>query len=66
VSWTLQQMPHPKAFYTINVAAVKCRREAPCMAVGYVQHGPGDFPEIKTLAELWNGSNWVIQKSPNP
>jgi hypothetical protein len=65
-SWTVQDMPYSKSFYAIAITAVKCREAAPCMAVGYVQHDPGDFPVIKTLAELWNGSNWAIQKSPNP
>jgi hypothetical protein len=65
-SWALQTLPYPKAYYVIDPTAVKCRGSEPCMAVGYVQHGPGDFPTIKTLAELWDGSAWAIQNSPNP
>ena len=65
-AWALQAMPFPKAYHTIGVTAVKCRGSEPCVAVGSVQHGPGDFPTIKTLAELWNGSSWSLQNSPNP
>jgi hypothetical protein len=61
--WSLQQtrnLPGALVSYLISVA---CPTRHYCVAVGYDETVPG---ESRSLIEVWNGSNWVIQPSPEP
>ncbi len=57
--WTVQSIPDPAGddFYYLN--SVWCPAARACIAVGNSsdQHGDNDAP----LAEMWNGTTWVIQ-----
>ena len=46
-----------------HLESVSCVSASWCVAVGQFENGDG---YNQTLIELWDGSNWTIQASPNP
>jgi hypothetical protein len=42
---------------------VSCTSASACTAVGWYETSPGAYD---TLAEVWNGTTWTIQNTPNP
>ena len=59
--WVIQSTPNPSR--TSFLDGVSCSSRKACTAVGAYQTGSGAF---KTLAERWNGRNWIRQPTPNP
>jgi len=61
-TWVVQPTPNPSATTNAVLSGVSCSSSTTCTAVG---HYSGSTM-IATLAETWNGTKWVIHKSPNP
>lgn len=61
-TWTLQSTPNPSGNKASALQDVSCATETSCTAVGsWIGSG-----STKTLAEVWNGTSWSIQATPNP
>jgi hypothetical protein len=60
--WVIQKTPTPLGATGTVLRGISCKSKTACTAVGdYL--GSSVF---LTLAEAWNGTKWVIQKTPNP
>ncbi len=62
-SWTVQSMPPPTNATGTTLQGISCASGNACTAVGSSFSKSGGSP---TLAEVWNGIAWSIQKTPNP
>ncbi len=60
--WQLQTIPSPVT--TASLTAVSCTSATACIAVGY--YDTIDTGAQVTLAEVWNGSSWQVQSTPDP
>jgi hypothetical protein len=61
-NWTVQSTPNPATAANARLYGVSCKSATSCTAVGYWANASGsEF----TLAERWNGTNWVVQSTPN-
>src|SRR5262249_38965450 len=61
--WVIQRIPNPAGAQFSELAGVTCNMVASCVAGGDYVNGSGTDV---TLAERWDGTNWVIQPTPNP
>jgi hypothetical protein len=61
--WAVQATPAPEEATHASLESVSCTSAEACTAVGYYYTA---LTDQKTLAERWNGSEWVIQATPNP
>jgi hypothetical protein len=61
-SWTVQTAQLPAGATSSQLAGVSCTSATACEAVGQFSTGGSTF---QTLAEVWNGSTWTIQATPN-
>jgi hypothetical protein len=61
--WTVQSTPNPHGAAASALNGVSCSSGSACTAVGQFAVKSG---AQLTLAELWNGSSWHIQRTPNP
>jgi len=60
--WSSSTVAKPVGSTETSIGDVACTSGTFCMAVGrYVTEGTS-----KTLAEVWNGTNWTVQSTPNP
>lgn len=59
--WTIEPSPVPAGATDSVLSAVSCATSTVCMAVG----NAGTRTSASTLAELSNGSRWVILPTPN-
>jgi hypothetical protein len=65
-NWTLQTAATPSGATASTFTGVSCPSATDCEVVGgYTTSATSTFPTT-TLAELWNGTTWTIQTSPNP
>jgi hypothetical protein len=63
-TWTLQSTSNPGGSIASVLQEVSCAGETACTAAGsWVSGGGGSN---MTLAEVWNGTSWSIQGTPNP
>jgi hypothetical protein len=62
-SWIVQTTPAPSGSTSSYLLAVSCTSPVACTAVGAYRTGSG---HQFTLAESWNGSRWILDKTPNP
>jgi hypothetical protein len=60
-SWTIQSTPNVSGAANSALGGVSCPSATDCEAVGDSFTGPNSA----TLAEVWNGSSWAIQSTPN-
>src|SRR5690242_16138497 len=58
-TWTIVSIPDPGAG---QLPGIWCTSSSSCEAVGRFDNGG----TTQTLAEVWNGSSWNIQPTPNP
>lgn len=60
-SWKIEKAPTRSGFTESQLTGVSCTSATRCIAVG------SSFkPSVSvTLAEIWNGSKWTIQSTPN-
>jgi hypothetical protein len=64
-TWKIQKTPNPTGSTYSTLSGVSCTSTASttaCTAVGDYESTSGEF----TLAEVWNGATWKIQKTPHP
>ncbi len=61
-TWASEPLASPGGGRTPALAAVSCTAADDCTAVGLA----GNPASTTTLAELWNGTSWAIQPTPNP
>jgi hypothetical protein len=61
-SWSVQPMAAPVGTTYITLTGVSCTSASHCVAVG----GYGARTGLLTLAEVWNGTSWHVQQTPNP
>ncbi len=64
-SWTVESTPNPAVAHGENsvLSDVSCTSATACTAVGYYYNSVlSAFP----LAEIWNGTSWTIEPTPNP
>jgi hypothetical protein len=60
-SWAVESVaPVPSG--GASLTGISCAGAAGCVAVGYRDRASGG---LDTLAELWNGSSWVVLPTPN-
>jgi hypothetical protein len=62
-SWTVQTTPNPKGAIANELNAVSCSSATACTAVGTYEYGSG---VSEALVEVWNGTRWTVQTTPNP
>jgi hypothetical protein len=62
-SWSLQTVPNPAGIDFSELSGVSCPTAQACEAAGYSVNSSGTKV---TLAELWNGTEWTVQTTPNP
>jgi hypothetical protein len=63
-SWSAQATPTPAAGNSLGLTAVSCTTASSCEAVGtYNLQSTGT---AVNLAEVWNGTSWAVQHTPNP
>jgi hypothetical protein len=61
--WAIQKTPKPAGATGRTLIGVSCTSARTCTAVGV--YGNSARATV-TLAERWNGTKWVIRKTPNP
>jgi len=61
--WTIQPTPNPPGATYSVLGGVSCTSAVACIAVG--RYLDISYTEV-TLAEVWNGSTWAVQPTPNP
>jgi hypothetical protein len=60
--WVIQKTPTPMGSTSAVLRGVSCTSSTACTAVGD-QLGSSAF---LTLVDVWNGTKWVVRKTPNP
>ena len=61
--WTIQSTPEATGAQSSQLAAISCPTAVACIAVGsYLNSSPTEV----TLAEVWNGTSWTAQSTPDP
>jgi streptogramin lyase len=61
--WKLQSTPNPSGGKNVELNGVSCPSASSCTAVGSYANSSGN---IASLAERWNGSEWLIQALEGP
>lgn len=61
--WAVQPTPNPTGSTLSRLESVSCVSSTACTAVGYYYNS---FHVEVTLAEMWNGTSWTVQSTPNP
>jgi hypothetical protein len=61
-TWTVQSTPNPSDATSSILDGVSCASSSACTSTGWYQTAAG---VIETLAEVWNGTTWAIQPTPN-
>jgi hypothetical protein len=62
-SWALQATPNPTGAEASSLSAVSCTSASACTAVGNLTNAGGSHV---TLAEVWDGTSWQVQTTPDP
>jgi hypothetical protein len=62
-SWSIKATPNPAGAKRSTFNSVACASATTCIGSGYTVSSAG--PEL-TLAEIWNGTAWTVQSTPNP
>ena len=60
--WAVEASSNPAGTSDVRLSDVSCLSATKCTAVGYY----ASKHTYKALAELWNGSRWAIESTPNP
>ncbi|MFZ0667571.1 MAG: hypothetical protein WAM97_17615 [Acidimicrobiales bacterium] len=65
--WIAQQTAQVTGSIVDELQGVTCMSKTRCTAVGYYINGNGVGHSLgATLAESWNGSDWIIEPTPSP
>jgi hypothetical protein len=62
-SWRIQQTPDVSGATESDLSGVSCSSRDSCTAVGYYVNSARD---TVTLAEVWNGTSWTKEPTPDP
>ena len=62
-AWSIQATPNVPGAKLNSLAAVSCSAVSACTAIG---NDSANISSTLALAEVWNGSAWSIQPTPNP
>jgi hypothetical protein len=62
-AWKIQPVAAPAGATGATLDGVSCPAPSTCAAAGSYQASSG---AQESLAERWNGTTWVIQRTPNP
>ena len=62
-SWASQSIPNPSVSQNSALTSISCTSASSCTAVGNYQYG--GVPYINTLGEVWDGTSWRLQSTPN-
>jgi hypothetical protein len=62
-TWAVQAIPDPASSGEPSLNAVSCGSASSCEAVGSNDHNSAT---TQTLAEVWDGTDWTVQTTPNP
>jgi hypothetical protein len=66
-AWAVQSTPNPSATQGSQLSGVSCTSATSCTAVGsYQSSNVSNFGDYQTLVEVWDGTAWSIESSPNP
>jgi hypothetical protein len=63
-TWSVQAPPNPGA--SNGLSGVSCTSATYCVATGTSGARPGVYGDGGTLAEVWHGTAWSVQATPNP
>ncbi len=61
--WTAEAPPLPAGTTQSELSGVSCGAARSCEAVGQATKSSGD---VVFLAEVWGGTSWTVQSTPNP
>jgi hypothetical protein len=65
--WSIQSTPNPPGGNNNWLQAASCVAPTACTATGtYSYKYSGSLYLWGTVVERWNGTSWVVQRSPNP
>ena len=62
-TWSIEASPNPSGSEGTVLKGVSCTSGSACTAVGTYFDSSGNED---TLAEVWNGTSWSIETTPNP
>jgi hypothetical protein len=66
-AWTIQSISGPSTTQGSQLTGVSCTSAASCTAVGwYTSSSIPTFGQMLTVAEVWDGTAWTLETSPNP
>lgn len=66
-AWAAQAIPSPATTQGSTLGAVSCTSATSCTAVGQYQSSDvSDFGAFLTVAEVWDGTAWSLESTPNP
>jgi hypothetical protein len=60
--WKIVSTATPEGAKQVSLRGVSCPSATECIATGSDKTSSGEY----TLAELWNGTEWKVQSTPNP
>lgn len=63
-TWTIDAVPKPSGATEVDLNAISCASSTSCHAAGSFLPSNASFPRL-TLVEVWNGTKWSVQSSPN-
>jgi hypothetical protein len=61
--WQIQPVESPAGAVQAKLQGISCTALGACMAVGWSKQSTGN---AQPLAELWNGSEWLVWAAPSP
>jgi hypothetical protein len=61
--WKVQTTPNPSGAKESLFKGVSCASSTSCLADGYYKNSEGVY---ETLSEMWSGSEWKIESTPDP
>lgn len=64
--WSVQATPAPSGSSGTELSSVSCSSSSECLAVGHYRFFEGSAEHWATVAERWNGAEWLIRSTPNP
>jgi hypothetical protein len=62
-TWAIQRTPHPPGAGTSELEGMSCTSAAACTGTGFSTDPTGTTTSV---AEAWDGTTWVIQRTANP
>lgn len=66
-AWTVQSTPNPSSTQGSQLTGVSCTSATSCTAVGwYTSSNVSTFGQMLTVVEVWDGTAWSLESSPNP